>query len=133
MKFINLTPHSIVFYDPSDIEGNDERHTYTLKEGAKPVVVLESAGVARAEQRAIPAGQMSVNGCPVPVFHMEYGEPVNLPDMWEEGDDVYYIVSYLTAAAAQASGRGTDDLFMVAQTIRDKDGHIVGCAALSQL
>ena len=133
MKFVNLTPHTITFYSPSDIEGDDERHTYTLREGAQPMVILPSSGIARAEQRATCTGQMSVDGCPVSVYRMEYGEPMFLPGMWEEGDDVYYIVSYITAAAAQASGRGTDDLFMVAQTIRDKDGHIVGCAALSQL
>lgn len=61
---------------------------------------------------------------------MVYGEPVGLPD-WQEG--VALIVSALTANAAAASGRRTDDLHIVQGLVRDEAGAVIGCTGFAKV
>lgn len=79
--------------------------------------------VARATQVDETVGELEVNGHPVPLITSRYGEPVDLPEPEEE---TYYIVSILTAQAAKAAGRRTDDLLVSSDPVRDAQGKIVG-------
>lgn len=106
MKIINLTPHAI------NVVVNGQTRTFP------------SEGVARATQTSTQVG--SLEG--IPVFRMEYGAPVDLPDP-EEG--VYYVVSAITATAARESGRITSDLLLTANLVRDEAGRVVGCGGFS--
>ena len=124
MKLRNLTPHPINFYRDEDIV--TEGRAVTVVPGATPYLTLPSEGIARAQQSEVLLGEVAG----ISVFHAEYGEPEDLPEP-QEGTGL--IVSFLTASAAQAHGRTTEDLFLVAHTVRDAEGRIIGCTALSQL
>lgn len=112
MKIINLTPHAVTL-----INGENETK-------------FESKGIARAKQLETAAGEMEISGLKIPTVRMEYGEPEDLP---EPKAGVCYIVSYITAMAAKANGRKTEDLLMTADLIRNDDGQIVGCKKFSVL
>lgn len=112
MKIINLTPHAVTL-----IAGDEE-------------IKFESQGVARAKQVETAAGEMEICGQVVSTVRMEYGEPEGLP---EPKAGVYYIVSYITTMAAKANGRGTNDLLMTADLVRNEEGQIVGCRKFSVL
>ena len=99
----NLTPHAITI----------------IKDGAV-VAVFPSEGVARASQQTECVGE--IEG--IELVTMKFGEPEDLPDPVE---GVYYVVSIITANAAKAAGRRTDDLLITADPVRDDDGRIIGC------
>ena len=63
-------------------------------------------------------------GIKIPVSVTSFGGIENLPPK-EEG--VIYVVSLLTCQAAP----DRDDFYIVNETVRDKDGRIVGCRSLS--
>ncbi len=100
----NLTPHTV------SIIGEDG----ALKAS------FPSEGIARASQVAEHAGEL--NG--VELVTMKFGATQDLPDYQE---DVYYIVSVITANAAKVEGRRADDLIITADPVRDADGRIIGC------
>lgn len=104
---INLTPHTINLY-----------------EDGKLAAEFISCGVARATCTVQEAGELES----FRLVRNSYGQPDNLPD-YKEG--TYYIVSSLTAQAAKASGRRTDDLLLTADAVRDDAGRIVGCRAFA--
>ena len=104
MKIRNLTPHAINI----------------IAEDGTVISTFPSEGIARAAQKATPA--FTLNG--VDVVRMEFGRPVDLPD---KEADVWLIVSIVTANAAKAYGRKTDDLLITADPVRDGEGRIVGC------
>lgn len=104
---VNLTPHDVNFI---------------MEDGM--TVTFQSAGIARAKQTNAEAG--NIEG--FRIVRASYGEPEGLP-MPEAG--TYYIVSVLTAAAAKASGRTTDDLLLTADAVRNEAGQIVGCKAFA--
>ena len=52
---------------------------------------------------------------------------------WAVRSDTTYVVSLLTAQAAKAGGRLTDDLLVVGETVRDADGKIIGCLGLGRI
>lgn len=106
----NLTPHEVVMCD----------------EAGKEVAKYPSMGVARAEFKDVPAGEV----CGFPVVRKEFGPTVDLP---EPTEGTYYLVSLTTAQAAKAEGRTTDDLLMTANLVRDDAGRVVGCKAFSRL
>lgn len=112
MKIINLTPHAVTL-----INGGNE-------------IKFDSQGVARAKQIETVAGEMEICGQKIPTVRMEYGEPEDLP---EPKAGVCYIVSYITAMAAKAKGRGTNDLLMTADLVRNEEGQIIGCRKFSVL
>lgn len=104
---INLTPHTVtVIADDGTISG------------------FPSQGIARATQRYIEAGKLAG----VRVVRSVYGAPIDLPD-YEEG--TYYIVSTPTVSSARNFGRTTADLLIPVDPIRNVNGQIIGCKALS--
>ena len=128
MEIINLTPHDINFYE--------EEHTQKIKgcyyiiPGALPYHTIPASGItARAAQTEDNLPAIDCNGVRVPLLQMTYGDPVNLPEP-EKGKA--YVVSALTVAAAKAAKRSTSDLYVVARTVRNEVGAVIGACALSQ-
>ena len=129
MEIINLTPHDINFYE--------EEHTQKIKgcyyviPGALPYHTIPASGVtARAAQTEDNLPAIDCNGVRVPLLQMTYGDPVNLPEP-EKGKA--YVVSALTVAAAKAAKRSTSDLYVVARTVRNEVGAVIGACALSKV
>lgn len=100
----NLTPHVVSIVN----EDGTVKATYP------------SEGIARASQTAEPAGELDG----IELVSMRFGKPEGLP---APAGGVYYIVSVITANAAKAEGRTTDDLVLTADTVRDDSGRIIGC------
>lgn len=107
-KIKNLTPHAIFIVD----------------EDGNAVTVFESEGIARAEQKDEPAGEL--NG--IPLVKSTFGKPIDLP---EPEKDEFLIVSLVTANAAKAAGRTTEDLLLTSGLVRDEQGRIIGCKAFA--
>lgn len=63
----------------------------------------------------------------IPLFQTSYGEVYGLPS---PSPDTVYIVSAITAQAVRGKRR---DCYIVAETIRDDAGRIVGCRGLAQI
>jgi NAD(P)H-dependent flavin oxidoreductase YrpB (nitropropane dioxygenase family) len=114
MKVINLTPHEVKLMDD---DGN-------------VVASLPSEGVARARQTDEVVGEVEIEGFTVPVVKTTFGEPEDLP---EPTEGVVYVVSVVTANAARAIGRTTDDLLITSGPVRDADGRIIGCRQLAHI
>ena len=128
MEIINLTPHDINFYE--------EEHTQKIKgcyyiiPGALPYHTIPASGItARAAQTEDNLPAIDCNGVRVPLLQMTYGDPVNLPEP-EKGKA--YVVSALTVSAAKAAKRSTSDLYVVARTVRNEVGAVIGACALSK-
>jgi hypothetical protein len=107
---INLTPHAVTI----------------LGEDGSVVAEFASAGVARAKQTDVPAGD--VDG--IPTVRSTFGAPEGLP---EHAAGVFYVVSAITANAATAAGRTTTDLLVTSGPVRDGEGRIIGCRALARI
>lgn len=105
---VNLTPHAI---------------TYIHSDGNQ--TILPSVGIARASQQITEAGMSGE----FRIVEMQFGEPVGLPDY---APGTQYVVSAITVAAAKAYGRTTDDLLLVADTVRNEAGQIIGCRAFAR-
>ena len=110
MQLVNLTPHKITIIN-SDGE--------TIRE------IAPSGTIARAASTVVDDG--SVDG--VPIVRTTFGQVEGLP---EPSDDIMYIVSSLTVSAARRSGRTTKDLLIPGRMVRDEEGVILGCQALSR-
>lgn len=128
MKIINLTPHQIALFNATDCTEvqSGSYKSLTLKEGAQPLAVYPSEGVARASAVKAVVDHLEINGQVVPVIGTTYGEPEGLP---EPKADTFYVVSALTAQAA----KGRADLLIVDGTVRDGDGRICGCTAFGRV
>jgi hypothetical protein len=127
MKILNLTPHPVVVLR-DDPEGEITGFTGVgpaAKEGRFTVVAeYKPAGpVARAAQRDEQVGELEINGTKVPLIRTVFGEPTDLP---EPSEGVYLIVSVITAQAAKAAGRPTDDLLITSDPVRDANGKFIG-------
>lgn len=109
-RIINLTPHAINIVD---------------KDGNK-IVDLPSEGEARAVQKNVNFGHLG----DVPLVKAEFGEPIGLP---EPAENTFYVVSAITANAAKAAGRTTDDLLITVETVRNEKNQIIGCKALAKI
>jgi hypothetical protein len=131
---LNLTPHPCVVLaeDPQgELEGTTGTGPGAVFSRYRRVAEIAPAGrVARAAQREETVGAVPVNGSDIPVVRMAYGEPTDLP---APEDGTMYFVSVLTAQAAAASGRGTDDLLFSGKSVRDRNGRIVGLISFAQL
>lgn len=110
MQLINLTPHKIT------IIGSDGR---TMCE------IPPSGVIARAASVIVDDG--TVDG--IPVVRTSYGLVEDLP---APINGTMHIVSSLTATAAKRSGRTTDDLLIPGRMVRNEEGVILGCQALSR-
>ena len=107
MKIVNLTPHSITFFDAA---GN-------------AVLTVEPSGqIARCSVAREKIGD--ING--IPVNKSKFGEVENLPEP-EEG--TIYVVSALTAQAVP----DRPDVFIVDDAVRDEQGRIIGARALAHI
>ena len=100
----NLTPHTVNI----------------LSEDGTVKAAFPSEGIARASQTAEHVGELDG----IELVSMRFGATEDLP---APEDGTYYIVSVITANAAKAEGRGTDDLVITADPVRDADGRIIGC------
>jgi hypothetical protein len=134
MKILTLTPHACVILC-EDTQGELEGTTGTGPSAEftryRKVAEIPPAGsVARAAQREEVVGSVLVEGTNIPVVRMSYGEPTDLPEP-EEG--TYYFVSILTAQAAEAHGRRTDDLLFSGKSVRNREGRIIGLLSFAQL
>lgn len=129
MQFVNLTPHPISFY----YESSADPRTHVLYDGpAEPWLVLPPC--PGPDGRPAPARVQVEWACTgeeggVPVFAPKYGAVTGLPE--PDGRSLF-IVSKMVADAAAAEGRDCADLRLVAQTVRDAYGRIVGCLGISR-
>jgi hypothetical protein len=105
MRILNYTPHTI-----SLLDGDGHTTEYT------------SNGVARCKEQKTIIG--SAGG--YPVYSITYGELSGLPDV---EDNTVIIVSALAAQAAKATGR--NDCYIVADTVRNDAGQVVGAKGLA--
>lgn len=112
---VNLTPHDVVIVAD---DGSEQTLTYP-----------RSGRVARAVERRTRghalAGNMSVG-----TLTVRYEGVEDLPD---PVPGVGFIVSVLTALAAQMVGRSVTDLYYPGGLVRDIAGRVIGCEALYQL
>ena len=110
MTIRNLTPHMVNVVDENGIT----------------IMELPSEGNARATQKAVIVG--IIEG--IEIVKMTFGEPVDLPAPEKR---VFLVVSRITAEAAKAFGRTTNDLLLTADPVRDSEGRIIGCRRFSIL
>ena len=124
MKIINLTPHEIkIMWENTRDMGDDQRCTQTHE-----LVLPGSDKPARVTQEAVVTGYISKVDF-LPIYSYDFGGVVNLP---KPSKGTIYIVSKMVAEAVAANtDRG--DVYIVAETVRDEAGRIVGCKGLSRL
>lgn len=106
MKIENYTPHdvTICFYDGANI-------------------TLKSKGVARCLTSEQIYRQIDI----IPIYKIAYGEVSGLP---EPKEDTIYVVSKIVAEALKNK---RNDLYIVASTIKDENGQVIGCRGLSKI
>lgn len=139
MQFVNLTPHEINVYRPSDVQLTGF-NSYVPNPGAAPIDTIRPSGV---EARAL-TGEESVGydllpgGVRIERVKMTYSDPIGLPPY---DVDKICIVSALTANAALAAKekaeknglpfRPVDDLRIPSGSVRDANGRVIGCIKLA--
>lgn len=106
MKIINLTPHSITFFN---------------EDGTQILVVEPSGEVARVSVKTEQIGEFAG----IPITQSVYSDIVDLP---EPEKDTVYIVS---SVVAQRTNR--KDVFIPNESIRDDKGRIIGCRSLGKI
>lgn len=115
IEMINLTPHDV---------------TIVADDGSEQTLVYPSTGrVARAVEHRT-RGHALADGMSVGTMLVRYDGVEDLPD---PVPGVGYIVSVLTAMAAQMAGRSVHDLYYPGGLVRDIAGRVIGCEALYQL
>ena len=124
MEIKNLTPHEIKIMWIHTLDmGDDQRclqkHELVLPASDKP---------ARVTQEVVVTGYISKVDF-LPLYSYDFGEVVNLP---EPSKGTIYIVSKMVAEAV-AENTDRCDVYIVAETIRDAAGRIIGCKGLSRL
>jgi hypothetical protein len=107
---VNLTPVETVFF------GADAPMT-SLQRSARP---------ARCPEIKQYVKTVEINGHPVKVFRVSYGDTTDLPRE-EPGTDL--VVSRIVAA----EHRSRSDLLFPLSEVRDRDGKLVGCRELGCL
>lgn len=106
INLINLTPHSI---------------NLMLEDGT---LEIPSEGLARAREEKTVTGYI---GAGIPLYDITYGDVSGVP---AEVQDTYYIVS---ALVAQAYRGVRDDILIVADTVRNEQGQIIGCKGFARI
>ena len=124
---INLTPHTVNVISPEFLEPVPYNGYKVVNENYA-CTTYPSQGIARAQSEQELVNSIEQPLDIIPVYKVRYGHPEGLPDY---EDDVYYIVSTLTANAAKAAGRRTDDLLIPNGMVRDSDGSIIGCTSFA--
>lgn len=105
MKIENLTPHDI-----------------TLFVGDKTIVIPASGRLARVSSRTETVGK--IDG--IPITETVFGEVEGLP---APEDGVAYVASSLVAGRVPERS----DVFIPNESVRDKDGRIIGCKSLGRI
>lgn len=114
---INLTPHPVIVRDEA---------------GNALVTVPVSGQMARVKETNTPAGTIEFDGVAVELLEKQFSSQVEgLPAQPQEG--TMYIVPLLTAVAAQAAGRSTEDLLVPGFPTRGENGTVNGCRSLARL
>lgn len=134
MKIKNLTPHAICIFTTSQcVEQKKGNYTtLVLKEGEKPVLTIEAEKeIARVSSKTIYTDPVEFNGVSIPQAKVVFGEVEGLPVNLE--DDTLYIVSSITVNAFKAHGHDTKQLRLVADTVRNEQGQIVGALSLAEV
>ena len=133
MKLVNLTPHEVVFFRQSDCVKTPRG--FVLTANANPVLRVPSTGLARADAAERELGYVECNGVVLPCVRNDYGDVIGLPEKPEP--DTLYIISSLTAQAVKknesVSRVWQDHLRLVARTVRDSKGIIIGCCGLAEV
>lgn len=129
----NLTPHTVVLLEADEERGTEEGqlgYGRAAKLGTfRRVAEFPSVGVARADTLSIPAGTLWLLDADgeIALTRTVFGEVQDLPAPTRS---VGLIVSLITANAAAAGGRTTDDLLVVGEAVRNEEGRIIGCVGL---
>jgi hypothetical protein len=111
MEIVNLTPHTVAFYDEDDSE---------------LILDVEPCGVvARCEETTIRIGTAMVGGKEVPIVVKMYFPVLSLPD---PRPGVLYLVSALTMVQAARAGR--QDVVCPGDLVRDESRNVIGCRSL---
>jgi hypothetical protein len=129
----NLTPHALVLLleDPNgEVAGSVGFGRSARPATFRVVAELASEGVARAVTTTETVGQVELAGEQFPVTRTTFGSPQDLP---EPDGETTFVVSLVTAQAAQAAGRTVDDLMIVGETVRGAGGNIVGATGFGRL
>lgn len=137
---INLTPHPVVVLR-DDAEGAVTGFTGTgpsAKEGRFSVVAEfpPTGTVARARQQDVKVGELTLaddfgKKYGIEMISTVFGEPTDLPE--PTGTAYWYVVSVITAQAAKASGRSTEDLLITSDPVRDDKGRFIGVRKFAQI
>lgn len=118
IEFVNLTPHEIRIYPYYAADKG------RLRDGVEPLRTFPPADKpARAQQREV---LLSTDG-DIPIVAMEFGDVENLPPPVEGR---LYICSAVAAERAALAGRR--DVVMVAGSIRDRRGCVVGAVKFAR-
>src|ERR1700735_1506329 len=117
MGVINMTPHPIVF---RDADGTP------IGEPLPP-----SGRIARVTETEVDNFRIWISDEEVRVRGKVYEEVEGLPATPLTG--TYFVVSLVTALAAQAAGRDVSDLYVPGEQTRKEDGSVNGCRDLAQL
>lgn len=124
-QIIVLTPHEVVILAEECVSFDPKTRHSTLVGDAKVLRRLPPSGtVARCTQTEESCEPISG----IPTCRVTFGSVEGLPP---EADGVYYVTSALVAQAAAALGR--HDCLIPARVVRDADGKVVGCLALSRV
>ncbi len=115
LELVNLTPHDVVIVAD---DGSEQTLTYP-----------RTGRVARAVEH-VTRGHALADNMSVGTMIVRYDGVRDLPD---PVSGVGYIVSVLTALAAQMAGRTVADLYYPGSLVRDIAGRVIGCEALYQL
>ena len=133
MKIKNLTPHAICIFTTSQCTEQKKGNytTLVLNDGEKPVLTIEpEKQIARVSSKTIYTDPIEINGVSIPQSKIVFGEIEGLSNLEE---DTLYIVSAITANAFKANGHDTTQLRLVADTIRNDQGQIVGALSLAEV
>lgn len=123
MKIINLTPHVLNIFLPTQVEANGR--TLKVVRGVSTEISLPSVGFARAKEMTERLSELECNAVLLPVVRKRFtGVVEGLP---EPTPGTIYVVSFLTAQAVPDRA----DVFFPGEAVRDDDGNIVGCLGLA--
>lgn len=105
-------------------------HAITLYVGDLMLFEIPSHGCARCEEERTVVGEVGINGERYPICRTTYGAVRGLPP---PHSGIKYVVSHPVALWAKFHHPERDDLLVVDDPVRDEDGQVIGCRALSHL
>lgn len=133
MTIINATPHALILLAEdatgaiAGVVGFGRGRAAQFRQVAE---LVSSGIVPRAATTKVAEMPVEIDGMTIPVDRTAYGEVEGLPA--PDGEAIY-VVSLLTAQAAAAGGRTTEDLLVIGETVRDEGGRIIGCTGFGRI